>query len=77
MDVAFEMVDGNQWKVSAEGEGLGEADADEERASETGAFGDRYGGEIGVNEACAVSQLRALHRLANDWHDGAEVLARG
>jgi len=44
VDVAFEVVDGDQREVGAEGEGLGEGDADEESAGEAGAFGDGYGG---------------------------------
>jgi len=44
VDVAFEVVDGDQREVCAEGEGLCEGDADEESAGQAGAFGDGDGG---------------------------------
>ncbi len=71
VDVAFEVVDGDEGEVGSEGEGFGEADADEERAGEARAFGDGDGGEVGVLDA------RALHGFADDGDDGAEVFARG
>ena len=71
VDVAFEVVDGDEWEVGAEGQGLGEADADEQGSGEARAFGDGYGVELRVGEA------GALHGLADDRDDGAEVLAGG
>ena len=71
VDVAFQMIDGDQRKIGAEGEGLGEADADQKCASEAWAFGDGNGGEIRILNACT------LHGFADDGNDGAEVLARG
>ena len=47
VDVAFEVVDGDERLVEAVGEGLCVGDADEERAGEAWAFGDGYGVEIG------------------------------
>jgi len=71
VDVAFEVVHGDQREVCAEGQGLCEADADEESSGEAWAFGDGYGGEVGVGDA------GALHGLADHGDDGAEVFARG
>ena len=71
MDVAFEMVDGDEREVGAEGQGLGEGDADEQGSGEAGAFGDGDGVEIGVGDT------GSLHGLADDGDDGAEVLAGG
>ena len=71
VDVAFEVVDGDEREVGAEGEGLGEADADEQGSGEAGAFGDGDGGEIGVGD------VGTLHGLADDGDDGAEMLAGG
>ncbi len=71
VDVAFEVVDGDEREVGAEGQGLGEADADEQGSGEAWAFGDGDGGEIGVGD------VGTLHGLADDGDDGAEVLAGG
>jgi hypothetical protein len=65
VDVAFEVVDGDEWEVGSEGERLGKADADEQGAGEAWAFGDGDGGEIGVADA------GALHGFADDGDDGA------
>jgi len=71
VDVAFEVVDGDQREVSAECQSLGEAYANEQGTSEARAFGDSYGSEIGVADTCL------LHGLADDRDDGAEVFTRG
>jgi len=71
VDVAFEMVDGDERFVGGEGERFGEGDADEQCAGEAGAFGYSYGVEIFVGDAGAV------HGFADDRGDGAQVLAGG
>ena len=43
VDVAFEVVDGDEGFVEAEGEGLGVGDADQQRAGQAGALGDGDG----------------------------------
>jgi len=69
VDMAFEMVDGDQWEIGTERERLGEADADQQSAGEAWAFGNGDGGEIGVDDTCP------LHGFADNGDDGAEVLA--
>ncbi len=71
VDVAFQVVDGYEGEIGAEGEGLGETDANQQGTGEARTFGDGYGGEIGVGDA------RLLHGFADDGDDGAEMLARG
>jgi len=71
VDVAFEVVDADEREVGAEGEGLGEGDADQQRSGEAGTFGDGDGFEIAVLDACLV------HGFADDGEDGAEVFAGG
>jgi hypothetical protein len=46
VNVAFEVVDGDEGLVEAEGEGLCVGDADEERAGEAWTFGYGYGVEV-------------------------------
>ena len=65
VDVAFKVVDGDEWEVGSEGERLGKADADEQGTGESRAFGDGYRGKVGVAHA------RALHGFADDGDDGA------
>ena len=71
MDVAFEVVDGDEGKIVGEGEGLGVGDADEQRPGEAGTGGDGDGVEIGEGDA-GLGQ-----RGADDGNDGAEMLAAG
>jgi len=71
MDVAFEVVDGDQRFVGSERERLGEGDADQQRSGKSRAFGHGNGVEVGIGYA------GALHCLMYDRHDGAQVLARG
>ena len=68
VDVAFEVVDGDEGDFAGEGEGLGEGDADEEGADEAGALsdGDGVDGDVGLGEG-----------LLDDGDDGAEVFAGG
>ena len=71
VDVAFEVVDGDEGLVESEGEGFGVEDADEEGSGESGAFGDGDGVEVGERDAGLGDGL------ADDGDDVAEVLARG
>ena len=48
VDVAFEVVDGDEGLAEGVGQGLGVADADQQRAGEAGAFGDGDGVEVCV-----------------------------
>ena len=71
VDVAFEMIDGDEWEVVGEGESLGVGDADEKRSGEAGAGGDGDGVEIGEREAGFGE------RGADDGNNGAKMLAAG
>ena len=71
VDVAFEVVDGDEGLVEAEGEGFGVGDADEEGAGEAGAVGDGDGVEVGEGDTWP------WQGGADDGDDGAEVLAGG
>ncbi len=70
--MAFEVVDGDEGLVEAEGEGFGVGDADEEGAGEAGAVGDGDGVEV-----AAVGDAGSAHGGADDGDDVAEVLAGG
>jgi hypothetical protein len=50
VDVAFEVVDGDEGQAGGEGEGFGVGDTDEECSSEAGAGGDGDGVEIGEGD---------------------------
>src|SRR4051812_12995995 len=71
VDVAFDVVDGDEGDAGGEAERLGVGDADEEGAHEAGADGDGDGGEVGEAGGGAVEGF------ADDGDDGAEVLAAG
>ncbi len=71
VDVAFEVVDGDERLAERVGEGFGVADADEQRAGEAGAFGDGDGVEVGKGDAGFAEGG------VDDGDDGAEVLAGG
>ena len=71
VDVAFEVVDGDERLAQREGEGLGVADTDEQRAGEAWAFGD--GDRIQLRHAYAGFAEGGV----DDRDDGAEVLAGG
>ena len=71
VDVAFEVVDGDEGLAGAEGEGLGVEDADKEGSGEAGAVGDGDGVEVGVLESGFG------YGGADDRDDVAEVLAAG
>jgi len=69
VDVAFQMVDGDEGQVVGEGESFGVGDADQKRSRETGTAGDRDGveiceGDVGLGESGA-----------DNGNDGAEMLA--
>ena len=71
VDVAFEVVDGDERLGEAVGEGFGVGDADEEGSGETGTFGHGDGVEVGEGE------VGAGEGFADDEDDVAEVLAGG
>ena len=73
VDVAFEVVDGDQGLVEAEGEGFGVGDADQEGSGEAGAFGDGDGVEVGEGDG----SLARCEGFADDGDDVAEVFAGG
>ena len=71
VDVAFEVVDGDEGKFVCVGESLSVGDADEKRSGEAGAGGDGDGVEVrkrkaGFGEGCA-----------DDGNNGAKMLAAG
>ncbi len=70
MDVAFEMIDGNQRLVEGEGQSLGIADAHQQRSGEAGALGDCDGVD-GVVSLIGLSQ-----RLPDDGNNRPQMLAR-
>ncbi len=71
VDVAFEVVDGDERLAEREGQGLGVGDADEQSAGEAGAFGDGDGVEVVHGDAGFGDGF------AHDGDDVAQVLARG
>ena len=71
VDVAFEVVDGDEGFVEAVGEGFGVGDADEEGSGEAGACGYGYGVEVGEGDVWLVEGF------ADYGDDVAEVLAGG
>ena len=71
VNVAFEVVDGDQRLVEGEGESFGVADADQQGSGESGALRDGDGVD-GVVRVPSLGQ-----RLAHDGHDGAQMLPRG
>jgi len=71
MDVAFEMVHGDQRFFESEGQGLRVTDADQQGSGQAGALG--YGD--GVHGIVGVFCVRKC--LANHRHDGAQMLAGG
>jgi poly(A) polymerase len=77
VNVAFEVVDGDQRLVEAEAEGLGVGDADQQRACQARAFGDGDGVEVGEGDWMAGRSAGAGHSFANDGNDVAEMFAGG
>jgi hypothetical protein len=71
VDVAFDVVDGDERQIASEAERLRIGDADQQRTDQAGAFGDGDGGEI-VEIGAGLFESQAHH-----GHDGAQVLARG
>ena len=71
MDVALEVVDGDEGLIEAEGEGLCVGNADQESAGEAWAFRDGYGVEV------CESYVSAGHCLADDGDYVAKVFAGG
>ena len=69
VDVAFEMIDGDQRFVEAEAESLCVGNADQKRAGETRAFGDGDGVEIGEGD------VGSRHGLADHRDDVAKMFA--
>jgi poly(A) polymerase len=77
VDVAFEVVDGDQRLVEAEGEGFSVGDADQQCTGQARAFGDGDCVEIGEGDWMSGRRAGAGHRFANDRNDVAQVFARG
>ncbi len=75
VDVAFEVVDGDERLAQRPCEGLGVADADEQRAGETGAFGDGDGIQVFMPNIAPHAGF--AEGGVDDGDDGAEVLAGG
>src|SRR6266568_1881365 len=71
MDVAFEVVDGDEGQALCEGESLGVGDADEQGSGETGAGGDGDGVQV------AEGHVSLGKCGADNGNDGAEMLAAG
>src|ERR1039457_1623027 len=71
VDVAFEVVDGDEGQPVGEGQGFGVGDADEEGSGEAGTGGDGDGVEIGEGD------FSLGNGGADDGDDGAEMLAAG
>ena len=71
VNVAFEMVHGNQRKTIGEGEGLGVGNANKKRSGQAWAGGDSDGVEIGKRD------VRLGKRGANHGNNGAEMFAAG
>jgi hypothetical protein len=64
VDVAFEVVDGDERLVERRRRGLGEGDADEQGAGEAGAFGDGDGVEVGVATPARCMASRTTGTMA-------------
>ena len=71
MNVAFQVIHGDERLVERQGENFTVGHADEERAGEAGPLSDGDGVEIGERDFCLVE------RFAHDWDDFAEMFARG
>ena len=71
VDVAFEVVDGDERLAESPGQGFGVADADEQGTGEAGAFGD--GDRVHVRHG----DVGFAEGGIDDGDDGAEVLAGG
>ena len=74
VDVAFEMVDGDQGFAERKGEGLGIADADEQRARQAGAVGNGNGVEVAKVNLASASAARTtgtmLRRCSREASSG-------
>lgn len=70
MDVTFDMVYGNERNMPGETKRFGIGNANEERADQTRAFSDRDRAQIIELHSCLVE------RLAHDWNNRAQLLAR-
>jgi len=71
MNVSLKMIDGDQWLIEREGEGLGKADADQQSPCQSRTLGDCDG----VDGVVGLSSFR--QRLAHDRNNRAEMLAGG
>jgi len=71
MNVAFEVIHGDERFAEREGENFAVGHADDEGAGEAGALGDGDGVDFSESDFCLVE------RFAHDWDDFAEMLARG
>ena len=71
VDVAFKMIDGDEWFAESEGERFGEGDADKKCSGKTGAAGDGDSIEVGERD----SGFR--DGGADNGEDGAKMLSTG
>ena len=69
VDVAFEVVDGDERKLVGEGQRLSVGDADQQSSGEAGAGGDGDGIEIGERDA------GLFESCADDGNDGAHAVS--
>ncbi len=69
VDVALKMVDGDEWDVLCVGEGLCVGNADEERSGKARTRGDSDGVKVVERDAGLGDGS------ADDWNDGAKMLA--
>jgi len=71
VDMALQVIHGDERLAQREGERFGIGDADQQRACEAGAFGDGDGVQVGEADSSAGDGL------THDGNDVAQVLARG
>src|ERR1019366_4030925 len=71
VNVAFKVVDGDEWEALGEGKGFGVSNADQERSSKAGTAGDCNGIDVGEGD------VGLGHGCAHDGDDGAEMFAAG
>jgi hypothetical protein len=71
VDVAFQVIDGDEGEVVGEGQGFGVGDSDKKSAGEAGTAGDGDGVEVGKRG------IGLREGGTDDGDDGAEMLAGG
>src|ERR1700747_2221605 len=71
VNMTFEMIHCDERLAEREGENFAVGHTNEERTPYTWAWGDGHGVEV------AERDLRLVESFAHDWHNFAEMLARG